>query len=292
VASVETRPDVRYDESSLLRAAQHGDRRARERLVARYLTVVRSVAGRYRGFGLPYDDLVQEGSLGLLEAVEQYDAQRGAEFEAYARFRIRRAIRNALTEKSRLIRLPKQIVERRRTIERTESRLTAARCRKPTDTEVASVTGLTEDAVALTREIATAPVSLDQPVLPDGSTLETVLADRSAADPATETIGHEQATQVDAAVEHLPPRHREIVARHFGIGRAPEEMAKVAADLHLSQQRVRTIERDALYRLRDELEHGPLRTSPRREIGGGPDTARLHEPDQERNEGGARWRRS
>src|SRR5262249_58666830 len=97
-----------------LQRAQRGDRRARERLVARHLDDVRSIARRYRNLGLPIDDLVQEGALGLLDSIDQYDATRGPEFEAYARFRVRRAIRNALTDKSRLIRLPKQIVERRR----------------------------------------------------------------------------------------------------------------------------------------------------------------------------------
>jgi RNA polymerase primary sigma factor len=281
-----------HDESNLLSAARRGDPVARDHLVKRYLKVVRSLAGRYRDLGLPYDDLVQEGSLGLLDAIDHYDDRRGAPFDAYARFRIRRAIRNALTEKSRLIRLPKQIVERRRAIDMTEVRLTAARGHPPTAAEIAAVTGLTPDAVTELREIATGPISLDQPVLPDGSTLESVLADRSASDPAAETIDHDQTVLVDRAVEHLPPRQREIVSRHFGIGCAPEEMATVAANLHLSQQRARTIERDALYRLRDELERGPVRTSPRRESA----AARIRDSRpariNERDKGGERWRRS
>lgn len=278
-----------HDDSSLLRAARRGDRVAKDHLVKRYLKVVRSLAGRYRDLGLPYDDLVQEGSLGLLDAIDQYDDRRGAPFDAYARFRIRRAIRNALTEKSRLIRLPKQIVERRRAIEVTAARLTAVQGHQPTADEIASVTGLTPGAVAELREISTGPISLDQPVLPDGSTLESVLADRSASDPAAETIDHDQTAQVDRAVEHLPPRQREIVSRHFGIGRAPEEMATVAADLRLSQQRARTIERDALYRLRDELERGPVRTSPRRESAASrirrAGTARIKTVTKEANDG-------
>jgi RNA polymerase sigma factor (sigma-70 family) len=247
------------EESELLRAARAGDCRARERVVAEHLNVVRTLAARYRDIGLPFDDLVQEGSLGLLDAIDNFDDGRGADFETYARFRVRRAIRNALTDKSRLIRLPKQVVERRRVIERAEARLTAARGRPPTTGELAAATGLSRATIVETRNAAASPVSLDQPVLPDGSTLETVVADTHALDPEVEAVEHEEAERVDAAVADLPARQREIVMRHFGIGGRPEEMAQVASALHLSQQRTRTIERDALYALRERLE-GRLRS--------------------------------
>jgi RNA polymerase primary sigma factor len=242
------------EDATVLEAARRGDRRARERLVAAHLGVVRSVASRYRNLGLPFDDLVQEGSLGLLEAIDLYDPARSDDFETYARFRARRAIRNALTDKSRLIRLPKQIVERRRAIERAEARLAAAQGRLPTVEEVAAALGLERSTVVETRDVSGLPVSLDYTVLPDGSPLEAIVADKAAADPELETVEHEQAELVDAALDALPERQREIVTRHFGVHRAPEELADVASALHLSQQRTRAIERDALYALRDRLE--------------------------------------
>lgn len=242
------------DTQQQLEAARRGDRRACERLVASHLELVRSVALHYRGLGLPFEDLVQEGSVGLLEAIELYDPDRGADFDTYARFRARRAIRNALTEKSRVIRLPKQVVERRRVIDRTEAQLAAAKGRVPTVEEVAGALGLAESAVLEMRGVAVSPVSLDQPILPDGSTLETVVADTAIADPAVETVDHEQADLVDAAVADLPERQREIISRHFGLGRTPQQMAEVAQALHLSQQRARAIERDAIYALHERLE--------------------------------------
>lgn len=242
------------EKATVLEAAKRGDRRARERLVTEHLGVVRSVASRYRNLGLPFDDLVQEGSLGLLEAIDLYDPARSDDFEAYARFRARRAIRNALTEKSRLIRLPKQIVERRRAIERTGARLAATEGRLPTAREIAAALGLEQSAVLATRGVSGTPVSLDYTVLPDGSPLEAVVADRAAPDPEVETVEHDQAELVDAALAALPERQREIISRHFGLHRAPEEIADVATALHLSQQRTRAIERDALYALRDRLE--------------------------------------
>jgi len=253
----------RDEDARLLRAAQRGDRQACGQLVALHLGTVRALAAHYRDLGLPYDDLVQEGSLGLLDAIDDYDASRGTEFETYARFRVRRALRNALTQKSRLIRLPKQIVERRRSLDRAEARLTAAQGHAPTASELAAWVGLPAATVLETRDIAGATVSLDQSVLPDGSTLEMLVADAAAPNPESEVVEHEQASRLDAAVAELPARQREILARHFGLGRRAEDIAEVAAALHLSQQRTRTIERDALYTLRERLETDG-RPAPRR----------------------------
>jgi RNA polymerase primary sigma factor len=230
------------------------ERRRRERLVVEHLADVRAIASRYRNLGLPYDDLVQEGALGLLDAAEHYDGGRGPDFDAYARFQIRRAIRNALTDKSRLIRLPKQIVERRRALDRVDAELTDASGAHPSQGVLAAATGLSADAVRQAREHAPAVLSLDEVVQPDGSTLESLVEDDASPDPTAGALDHERTELVDRAVSELPPRQREVVERHFGIGREPEDLAEIAARLHLSQQRTRTIERDALYRLRDRLE--------------------------------------
>lgn len=253
----------RLDDVQLVEAARAGSRRAREHLIADYLAVVRSIAFRYRDLGVPVDDLVQEGSVGLLESIDRYDPERGVDFEPFARFRIRRAIRNALTEQSRLIRLPKQIVERRRAIDRADAELRAATGRAPTPAEVAAVVGLSPADVVATRSVGTPPASLDQAVLEDGSPLEAFVVDGAARDPIDETVEHEEAQEVDGAVALLPPRQRELVSRHFGLGREAQELAEVAHTLHVSQQRARAIERDALYTLRTRLEPTPIRRSTR-----------------------------
>jgi RNA polymerase sigma factor (sigma-70 family) len=249
------------DDANLLHAARGGDRRARDRVVEHYLPVVRSIAFRYRELGLGLDDLVQEGSLGLLEAIQRFDPSLSADFESFARFRIRRSIRNALTEQSRLIRLPKQVVERRRAIERAESRLRSATGRAPTPDEIAAATGLPLAAVAATRALGPAPVSLDQVVLEDGSPLEALVADGTARDPEDEAVQHEEIEKVEEAVACLPDRQHEIISRHFGLGCAAEQIGEVAETLHVSPQRARAIERDALYSLRKQLEG--LLTPPR-----------------------------
>jgi RNA polymerase sigma factor (sigma-70 family) len=251
-------------EAHLVEAAKQGDCRSRERLVMRALPTVRSIAVRYRDFSLPLEDLVQEGSLGLLEAIDQYQPDRSADFDAYARFHIRRAMRNALTNQSRLIHLPKQIVERRRSIERATSDLKGATGRSPTSREVAIATGLSTEAVIAARGLGLPPLSLDEPTLEDGSTLASVVANDAATDPESATVAHEEVRAIDDAVDTLPDRQRVVVTRHFGFGCDPQDIAEVAASLQVSQQRVRAIERDALYALQDELEPIVSPRSPRR----------------------------
>jgi len=228
-------------------------RRARDAAVRAKLPLVRGVAVRYRGAGLPYEDLVQEGSIGLLEAMAQYDPARGGSFDAYARFRVHRSIRNALTERGRLVRLPKHVVERRRAVERERTRLFQATGRAAEPEELAARVGLPLEQVveALGAEIQ--PVSLDASVGADGSPLEAFVSDPEAVDPESVAVEDDEREHVDAAVAELPPRQRCMIERTFGFSREPESVAAVAHDLRLSPQRARTIVGDALYKLREEL---------------------------------------
>ena len=235
-----------------------------------YLGLVRSVASNYRDFGLSFDDVVQEGAIGLLDAIDHYDPGRGSSFETYARFRVRRAIRNALTEKARLIRLPKQVVERRRTIEHAEARLAAAAGgRIPSAAEIASATGLSVRCVEDARSASIATVSLDEPVLPDGSPLAGLVADSRAVDPELRLLEQEQTSLLAAALADLPERQRRIVRSRWGIGEAPTPNGVLADKLALSPRRTQTICRDALYELQAALAAegcGPLRGSRRRPV--------------------------
>src|SRR5215218_8652669 len=164
-------------ERRLLRAAARGDVGARDRVVVCHLGLVHAVASRYRDLGLPFDDLVQEGALGLLEAIDRYDPGRRVAFETFARFRVRRAIRNALTERARLVRLPKHIVERRRLLASAEASVAAAQGRPPTPAELAAETGLSYEAAVEALTASITPISLDQQAASDGSSLENLVAD-------------------------------------------------------------------------------------------------------------------
>ena len=236
----------------LLRAARRGDRGAQDRLVRRHLPLIRSLARRYRGYGLPFEDLVQEGALGLLEAIDRYEPARGPDFVAFARFRIRRAMRTALTDQARLIRLPKQIVERRRALDRTEARLEAAGTR-PTLAELAAATGLSLEAAVEARAATQAPLSLDAPVLPDGSALEALVADPVVEDPQAKTLAREGRACLRSALARLPSRQRRVVEARWGVG-GTASAAEVARELGLSSRRAQALGQEALYTLRDELE--------------------------------------
>lgn len=224
----------------LLRAAQRGDRRARDTLVTARLPLVRRVATRYRNMGLPLDDLVQEGVLGLLDAVGRYDAAGGGDFDRFARFRVRRAIRNALTDQSRLVRLPKHVVERRRALAR------AANGRQRSPVALAAATGLPLQAVnqALAAELIPAPLD----------TVAAVGADPQADDPESAALEREAADKLMLALATLPHRQRQIVSRTFGLDAPPERIGAIAADFGLSRERTRSILRDALGDLRSAFD--------------------------------------
>jgi len=145
------RRDPAEVEAKLLRAAARGDEGARRRVVASHLPLVRSVATRYASLGLPFDDLVQEGCVGLLEAIDRWDRARGVPFEAFARFRVRVAIRDALTARARLIRLPKHVLESQRRGEAVEPPRAVA----SPDVEAAALTeGAEEELVAREQDAA------------------------------------------------------------------------------------------------------------------------------------------
>ncbi len=244
-------------ERGLLRAARHGDRRARDRLARDHLTLVRSVAGRYRGLGLSFDDLVQEGALGLLDAIERFDGRRSDDFRTFARWRIRRAILNALTKHGRLVRLPKQVVEGRRALARLDEQAIKSNGHSASAEELATATGLSAAAVGALREAPHPVISLDgRP--DDGLPLERLLVDPAAADPEVELVNRERAERLAQAVEGLPVRQQHVVRHHFGLGSEAQSLAEIGGELHLSPQRVRALERAALHRLATELD--PLRT--------------------------------
>lgn len=244
-----TSPQVRR----CVEAAKQGDSRCRAVLLGASMPTVRAIALRYDRLGLPLDDLVQEGSLGVMEAIDRYDPARSDDFESYARFRIRRAIRDALTSKSRLIRLPKHVIERRRAVAQVDAAVLAATGHTPTPAEIAAATSLSSATVIALRTVGAPLVSLDQPVCDDGSTLETMIVDHLSNDPLSTIARRDEEESVDAAVAALPERQKRVVSRHFGLGCREKPLAEVAAELHVSPQRARAIEQDALFALRQRL---------------------------------------
>lgn len=231
--------------------ARRGDHIARAKLVEEHMGLVRSVAFRYRELGLPVEDLVQEGAIGLLAAIDDYDSSRGASFSTYAFWRVRAAVTHALTAHGQLVRLPRPLLERRRQVAQTRERLAAAG-RQPSLIELAKATTLPAAEVA--EALAPAGVtSLDQPVS-DGTALGELVAADAAHSPESQLLSSEEVRVLRGAVRHLGERKRAIVSRHFGFAGNPETLTEIADDLHLSPERTRALKDEALHELAVELE--------------------------------------
>jgi RNA polymerase primary sigma factor len=220
-------------------------------LVEEYMGLVRSVAFRYRDLGLPVEDLVQEGAIGLLTAIEDYDAARGASFSTFAFWRVRAAVTHALTAHGQLIRVPRPVVERRREVTRTRERLSAAG-REPTANELAAATDVpvAEVVEALT---ATTVASLDQPMA-DGRTLGEHVTGDAGSWPEPQAVERERTHALHDAVLNLRGRHRTIIRRHFGLAGNAEPLTGIANDLNLSAERTRALKDEALRKLAADLE--------------------------------------
>lgn len=244
------RSQVAGHSERLAARARKGDRVARARLVEEHMGLVRSVAFRYRDLGLPLEDLVQEGAIGLLTAIDDYDSSRGATFSTYAFWGVRAAVTHALTAQGRLIRVPRPVLERRREVARAWNQL-AAVSREPTVTQVAAATGLTPRDVAEALSPHTV-ASLDQQREDRAAPGEFSASDTTAW-PEPQAVEHERARAVRAALEHLRGVKRAIVSRHFGLDGEPETLREIAGDLNLSPERTRALKDEALRELAGEL---------------------------------------
>jgi RNA polymerase sigma factor (sigma-70 family) len=246
------RAQVAGHSERLAARARRGDHVARTKLVEEHMGLVRSVAFRYRDLGLPVEDLVQEGAIGLLAAINDYDPSRGASFSTYAFWRVRAAVTHALTTHGQLVRLPRPVLERRRHVAQTRERLAAAG-RQPSLTELAKATTLPPAEVA--EALASANMtSLDQPA-GHGTTLGELVAANAAGSPEAQLATNEELRVVRGAVRHLRGRKRAIVTRHFGLAGSPETLTEIADDLHLSPERTRALKNEALRELAIELDH-------------------------------------
>jgi RNA polymerase sigma factor (sigma-70 family) len=193
--------------------------------------------------GLPVEDLVQEGAIGLLAAIDDYDANRGASFSTYAFWRVRAAVTHSLTAQGHLVRVPRPLVERRRLVARVRDRLAAAG-RDPTAGELAAATSLPLGEVAE----ALAPLgvtSLDRPAA-DGAPKQDLVAADPGESPEAQVARREEAQLLRGALRHLRGRKRTIIRRHFGLGGEAESLAVIASDLDLSPERTRALKDEAL----------------------------------------------
>jgi RNA polymerase primary sigma factor len=248
------------EEVELSKRIEDGDPVAKERMINSNLRLVVSLARKYQGNDLPLLDLIQEGILGLIRAVEKFDWRRGYKFSTYATFWIRQAIQRGIANKARTIRIPVHIGQRERKVARVERELHNQLGRVPTDEEVAKVAEISVEDIEELRDAARAVTSLDRPIGEEGDAAFGDILPSGEPEPEEEVEVSLRTEALHRALDELPDREREVVKLRFGVnGDEPTPLRETGRRMGLSPERVRQIEAKALKRLAATREMEELR---------------------------------
>jgi RNA polymerase primary sigma factor len=243
------------EEVELSKRIERGDQEAKTRMIESNIRLVVSNAKRYRGLGLPFLDLIQEGMLGLIRAVEKFDHRRGYKFSTYATWWIRQAMQRGVQQHSRTIRIPVHIGQELTKVRAEERKLAASLGRDPTLEELAERTGIELERLDELRFVERVPVSLETPVGDDGGTALGELVPKEGPTPLEEVAVAFEERSIEQALRRLEPNERKVVELRFGLGgREPMALREVGKLTGLSSEGVRKLERRALRKLSEQQE--------------------------------------
>ena len=232
-----------------------GDQEARHKMVRSNLRLVVKIARDYSNFGLPLLDLISEGNIGLMKAVERFDPQKGGKLSTYAAWWIKQSIKRALANQSKTIRLPVHLVDKIAKLRRVSAQLTEELGREPTDQDLAEEVGMAEAKVAALKSAAIRPTSLDQPISDDDSTaLGDIIGDDHAFDPYEILRDKDLRDEVGDLLAVLDDRERKIINCRFGLdGQKSKTLEEVGVKFGVTRERIRQLQNIALRKLRRAL---------------------------------------
>jgi RNA polymerase primary sigma factor len=238
-------------ERELARLKDEGDEAAKRKLIESNLRLVMSITRNYTKAGVPLLDLIQEGNLGLIRAVEKFDYKLGFKLSTYATWWIRQAITRALADQGRTIRLPVHVAEQVRRVMRARRVLAQKLNREPLLPEIAKESGFPLERVRTLLELVEDPVSLETPVGDGESLYGDLIEDTKSDRPDKATSDNLRSAELGVALQRLAPRMRHVVSRRFGLdGEPPQTLEEVGSDLGITRERVRQLESRALRELR------------------------------------------
>lgn len=243
------------EETALAERIKMGDEEARSHMIRANLRLVVKIAHDYSGYGLSLSDLVSEGNIGLMNAVERFDPEKGGKLSTYGAWWIKQSIKRALANQSKTIRLPIHMVDKIARMRRISSILAEALGREPTDDELAAELGLPRQKIAMLKQAAQRPTSLDAPVN-DGEATEygDIISDESASDPLEMLTDKNLHDQIGGLLSILNERERRIIDERFGLnGLKPMLLEDVGREFGVSRERIRQLQNSALAKMRAAL---------------------------------------